>query len=841
MSGRIWLLWPAAAPCLAWAPEAHGQVRVPANVVLSDPTDRCVVATYRLTASPDRAAEDVHCWFPVPQDEPRQRVHELRFQPKPAELLTDEHGRRLAHFHVPRIAKGRHCIVRWMARVTTCRTKTYLDKPPGPGRVKLDAAKRRLYLLDKPPYGIDSAFIREAAAAIGPADMSASRAVQAICDYINKSVRYEMAAGWDNAETVLRRGSGSCSELAYAFIALCRARGIPARYVGGTTWPRHGRCSFDDANHRWTEAFLDKIGWVDIDFRLRGYAGRNHYMMSPYRLVLGHGDGDDRGPLRWAYTAKVHGKVKPRANREFFWCEPVPAKVFDEVAGIASRTKLSERSSAAGAVRALGTIGRPLCVPFLADLLWSDDPLPRRQAVEAICRIDEMAARRYRYNERENAETWRAFCAELDRPPAGAAPGKPGWVDLFDGRRICARLAKRGPFQPTTAGGEPWLASGGRRGTTLFDHRTPDRCVIELLFRHTGVGRAGLLFGHVGPGRSVRLPFHVPDEPHVRHNHIAGLRCPRGRYGVAPEKLHRAVVVADAHRARFDLDGRTVFTAMGRLLGPGHVGLTVWGRETDMQVKRLRVFDGPEARLIESDPGGRKPPSTRAAPHGDLLDGAVLVLTFDKPTIVQRLGRTYARDLSGTGRHGLLHGGHLVPGKAGQAIRLGEGRDRVEILPSRGLRLRSALTAAAWVRTSSRRGGILCQHASRRDGCFVFGLVEEGRFRFGGSNAPRDSRGVADGAWHHLVGVYGAEANRVAHYVDGARVADFPAAGALPYRDLPIVLGETARASWHFAGAIDEVALFDRALSREEVRALYRAGRRGESLAEESKGVRKAS
>jgi len=832
VSRRTWLLWPAAALSLAWAPGAHGQVRVPANVVLSDPTDRCVVATYRLTAPRDRAAEDVHCWFPLPQDEPRQRIHALRFQPKPTEVTTDEHGRRLAHFHVGRIAKGQHRIVRWMARVTTYRTRTYLDKPPEPGRGKLDAAKRRLYLLDKPLYGVNSPFIREAAAAIGPADMPPGRAVQAICDHINKTVRYEMVGAWDNAETVLRRGTGSCSELAYAFIALCRARGIPARYIGGTTWPRHGRCSFDDANHRWTEAFLDKIGWVDIDFRLRGYAGRHHYMMSPYRLVVGHGDGDERAPLRWAYTAKVHGKVKPRASREFFWCEPVPARVFDEVAGIASRTKLSERASASGAAAALGRIARPLCVPFLADLLWSDDPHSRRQAVEAICRIDEMAARRYRYDEREDPETWSAFSAALDRPPDRAAPGEPGWVEIFDGRRIASRLAERGPFQPTTAGGERWLDSGRRRGTTLFDHRTPDRCVIELLFRHTGVGRAALVFGHVGRGRSVRLPFHVPDEPHVRHNHIAGLRCPRGKYGVAPEKLHRAVVVVDAHRARFDLDGRTVLTARGRLLGPGHVGLTVWGPQTHMQVKRLRVFDGPEARLVDGGPGERTPPSTRAAPRGALPDGAVLVLTFDKPTIVRRLGRTYARDLSGSGRHGLLHGGQVVPGRAGQAIRLGEGRDRVEILPSRGLRRRSALTAAAWVKTSSRRGSVLCRHASQRDGCFVFGLVEEGRLRFGRSGAPRDSRGVADDAWHHLVGVYDAQANRQAHYVDGARVAEFPAAGALGYRDLPIVLGETARGSWHFAGAIDEVALFDRALSPQEIGALYQAGRRGESLTE---------
>ena len=102
---------------------------MPGSVERSDPLHRCIVVSYRLTAPIGRAARDVDCYFFLPQNEPRQQIHELRFDPKPTEITTDEHGRRIVRFRIPRIDVGEHRVVRWMARVTTFRTKVYVDRP----------------------------------------------------------------------------------------------------------------------------------------------------------------------------------------------------------------------------------------------------------------------------------------------------------------------------------------------------------------------------------------------------------------------------------------------------------------------------------------------------------------------------------------------------------------------------------------------------------------------------------------------------------------------------------------------------------------------------------------
>ena len=63
---------------------------------------------------------------------------------------------------------------------------------------------------------------------------------------------------------MLKRGTGSCSEYSFSYIALCRAAGIPARYVGSLV-VRGDDASYDDVFHRWNEIYLANYGWVPVD------------------------------------------------------------------------------------------------------------------------------------------------------------------------------------------------------------------------------------------------------------------------------------------------------------------------------------------------------------------------------------------------------------------------------------------------------------------------------------------------------------------------------------------------------------------------------------------------
>ena len=76
--------------------------------------------------------------------------------------------------------------------------------------------------------------------------------------------RPELVGGWNIAPTVIDRGSGSCSEYTFVFIAMCRAAGIPARYTGALVI-RGDDASTDEVFHRWAEVYLPGYGWVPYD------------------------------------------------------------------------------------------------------------------------------------------------------------------------------------------------------------------------------------------------------------------------------------------------------------------------------------------------------------------------------------------------------------------------------------------------------------------------------------------------------------------------------------------------------------------------------------------------
>lgn len=82
---------------------------------------------------------------------------------------------------------------------------------------------------------------------------------------------------------------------------------------------------------------------------------------------------------------------------------------------------------------------------------------------------------------------------------------------------------------------------------------------------------------------------------------------------------------------------------------------------------------------------------------------------------------------------------------------------------------------------------------------------------------------IQDGRWHHVVGGYsGAE---MFLYIDGVLERREKASGTIATNDQPVLIGaysEGARRGWN--GLIDEVLIFDRDLTDQEIAHLYRLG-----------------
>ena len=85
-------------------------------------------------------------------------------------------------------------------------------------------------------------------------------------------------------------------------------------------------------------------------------------------------------------------------------------------------------------------------------------------------------------------------------------------------------------------------------------------------------------------------------------------------------------------------------------------------------------------------------------------------------------------------------------------------------------------------------------------------------------------KGVNDGQWHHVAGVY--DGQKMTLYVDGKEDVSQPASGPINTNDQPVYIGENSEMTERFFnGLMDDVRVYNCALGRAEVAALYSEGK----------------
>lgn len=201
------------------------------------------------------------------------------------------------------------------------------------------------------------------------------------------------------------------------------------------------------------------------------------------------------------------------------------------------------------------------------------------------------------------------------------------------------------------------------------------------------------------------------------------------------------------------------------------------------------------------------------------------------------------------------NGVRFLPGKVGDAFEL-DGVDDAVLIPHHpSLDPRTnSFTLQAWVRASFSSGTIVvaekyeCGEFCPNGASSVYGIEISAGFPLGTLRAGRandvpqmiyGSRTIADGAFHHLVVCRDIEADRFRLYVDGVLGAESPltesARGDIGDDDGsadPLIIGMhyvggTSQRHGFLQGAIDEVALWNRALTGDEVSSVFAAGAAG--------------
>ncbi len=186
-----------------------------------------------------------------------------------------------------------------------------------------------------------------------------------------------------------------------------------------------------------------------------------------------------------------------------------------------------------------------------------------------------------------------------------------------------------------------------------------------------------------------------------------------------------------------------------------------------------------------------------------------------------------AYDWSGNGHTGTIAGDpQWVPGMDGQALALDGFGDYVDCGNSEALTIQGSLTMAVWFKTAGFTRDWEAIIAKGDNAYRLSRSATNGNAVHMGINGTSANwfdgvKVVTDDEWHHAAGVLDTTARQASLYVDGSVDASSPSMGQINASDDPFYIGENSGAgSRYFGGLIDDVRIYNRALSQDEVRQI---------------------
>jgi hypothetical protein len=209
-----------------------------------------------------------------------------------------------------------------------------------------------------------------------------------------------------------------------------------------------------------------------------------------------------------------------------------------------------------------------------------------------------------------------------------------------------------------------------------------------------------------------------------------------------------------------------------------------------------------------------------------ISNGLVGYWTFD----ANKIYGTTVYDSSSGGNNGTMTNGPVpTNGKVGQALNFSSVDDYV-LVPSSTIYNNANMTICAWVYPTANVSSV---HIASRlgvaaSGDWRFGIGAAGgtwRFRVqtsAGQSSAESSTGFNLNSWQYVCGIY--NGNNVVLYVNGAQTNSVSNVGSMGSTNVDVWIGN-ASTNEDFTGKIDDVRIYNRALSDDELKALYNMGK----------------
>ncbi|MBN2215547.1 MAG: glutaminyl-peptide cyclotransferase [Bacteroidales bacterium] len=252
-----------------------------------------------------------------PENMPQQKILDISFSPQDHILKKDRWHQQIAFFNYQNIQPNEtvESMMMIQAEVSAVRYFIYPDKICPLESVPAEISQ--LFTANGSKYMTDDPYIQNLVKEIVGDEKNPYWIARKIFNYVRNNLEYLMEGGWNVAPVVLQRGTGSCSEYTFSFISLCRAAGLPARYVGSLV-VRGDDASLDESWHRWPEVYLPNYGWIPIDPQGGDKPLPRDQAMNignlPNRFLITTQGGGDSEYLGWYYNVNEKYRTEPQVQ-----------------------------------------------------------------------------------------------------------------------------------------------------------------------------------------------------------------------------------------------------------------------------------------------------------------------------------------------------------------------------------------------------------------------------------------------------------------------------------------------------------------------------------------------
>lgn len=166
-----------------------------------------------------------------------------------------------------------------------------------------------------------------------------------------------------------------------------------------------------------------------------------------------------------------------------------------------------------------------------------------------------------------------------------------------------------------------------------------------------------------------------------------------------------------------------------------------------------------------------------------------------------------------------------VTGKIGNALSFDGANDYVDCGNDSSLDITDVITIEAWIKTTKTLGDIVTKRESPYTPYGLFVSSSTLWFRVYDGVTKTDIRGitnVCDGSWHYVVATY--DGTNISLYVDGEMDrAPVQHLSGMKTSAYPLCIGK-GHIAGYFDGVIDDVRIYNRALSADDIQANYEYG-----------------